>query len=140
MIYVSIAGHQYPATITGRVSDKEWDNRETKAIKLEMSYAEAAAIWVNNVSWSILEDVTVHKPQTDEEGNEVFDENNEPIIIESAVTEEFDNSEYSLAGDIIDHRDGTVTIKMGKPTALELAEANNVKLSEALNILIGGDV
>ena len=33
----------------------------------------------------------------------------------------FDNSEFSIAGEVIDHRDGTVTIKMGKPNELEVA-------------------
>lgn len=32
-------------------------------------------------------------------------------------------SAYSLAGEIVDHRDGTVSIKMGKPTESELSEA-----------------
>lgn len=42
---------------------------------------------------------------------------------------EWDNSAYSLSGDITDHRDGTVTIKMGKPTDLE----------DAYEMLMGGD-
>lgn len=39
------------------------------------------------------------------------------------VVNEYDNSEYSLAGDITDHRDGTVSIKMGKPTEAEASAA-----------------
>ena len=31
-------------------------------------------------------------------------------------------TEYSVPGDLVDHRDGTVTAYMGKPTALEKAE------------------
>ena len=42
---------------------------------------------------------------------------------------EWDNSAFSLSGDITDHRDGTVTIKMGKPTDLE----------DAYEMLLGGD-
>ena len=30
-----------------------------------------------------------------------------------------DLSEYSIAGDIVDHRDGTITVYMGKPTDTE---------------------
>ena len=41
----------------------------------------------------------------------------------------WDNSAFSLSGDITDHRDGTVTIKMGKPTDLE----------DAYEMLLGGD-
>ena len=34
--------------------------------------------------------------------------------------EEYDNSDCCLAGDVTDHRDGTITVKMGKPTAAEI--------------------
>lgn len=44
-----------------------------------------------------------------------------------AVT--YDNSDYCVAGDITDHRDGTVTVKMGRLTALE----------ETLELIYGGD-
>ena len=46
-----------------------------------------------------------------------FDEMVMKPVIEQEV---YDNSDYSIAGPIIDHRDGHVTIKMGKPTAAEL--------------------
>lgn len=45
------------------------------------------------------------------------------------IPEEYDNCEYSLAGDIIDHRNGFVTVKMGKLTDLEAA----------LELLLGGN-
>lgn len=45
------------------------------------------------------------------------------------VTE--DLSPYSVAGDLVDTRDGNITVYMGKPTELELAQA-------VTNILIGG--
>ena len=41
-------------------------------------------------------------------------------VVEKIEEEIYDNSEYSIAGDIIDLRDGFVTVKMGKPTAEEL--------------------
>ena len=34
--------------------------------------------------------------------------------------EEYDNSDYCILGDITVHRDGKVTVKMGKPTGEEL--------------------
>lgn len=66
----------------------------------------------------------------------------------------YDNSEYSIRGDLLVHTDGTCTVKMGKPTELEalkldsatkdaeVAEANakNAELQDALNILLGGNV
>ena len=32
----------------------------------------------------------------------------------------YDNSDYSFTGDIIDHRNGKITIKIGKPTEEEI--------------------
>lgn len=110
----------YPAVITGRMADKEWDNRETKAITLEMDYATANTLFIDGVIWSIVMEHPVEIKEIDDEGNTTT-----KTIIE---TEEFDNSEYSLAGDITDHRDGTLTVKMGKLTDLE----------QAYEIMLGG--
>ena len=110
--YVEINGNKYKANITGRLNDKDWDNRASKAIKIEMSYAEANELFTDNVIWNIVQEVEVHEHKEDENGNEVT---------KTSIKEEvYDNSDYSIAGDIIDHRDGTVTVKMGKPTAEEL--------------------
>ena len=117
MFYIKINETLYPATISGRVADKDWDNRASKSITLEMDYATAAATFVDGVKWSIV--------QQDEEP--VFDENGEQTGTETRDTE-FDNSDYNLAGDITDHRDGTITVKMGKLTELE----------EAYEIMLGG--
>jgi hypothetical protein len=110
--YVEINGNQYPAVITGRLSDKEWGNRASKAIKLEMTYVDALEIFVDDVSWNIVQDVEIVNEVEDEEG----------IVIRETVVEQesYDNSEYCIAGSITDNRDGTVTVKMGKPTAEEL--------------------
>lgn len=129
MTYVKINGTLYPATISGRVADKDWDNRASKAITLEMGYAEAAALFVDGVAWAIVEQHEVPVYQVAESGAYVLDENGEPIQTGTEIQEtEFDNSEYNLAGDITDHRDGTMTAKMGKLTDLE----------EAYEIMLGG--
>ena len=112
MTYVEIGGNRYAASITGRLSDKDWNNRESKAIRVEMSYADALALFVDDAPWNIVQDCEVRHEVIDEEGNVTFEN-----VIEQEV---YDNSDYSIAGDIIDHRDGTVTVKMGKPTAEEL--------------------
>ena len=120
--YIKINGEDilHPAVITGRITDKEWDNRETKTITLEMDYATANELFINGVSWFIVIENPIEVEKIDDEGN---------TTIETAVeTEEFDNSEYNLAGDITDHRDGTITVKMGKLTDLE----------QAYEIMLGG--
>ena len=62
--------------------------------------------FVDDLEWSI-----VYVPEA------YADENGETVQPE---TEIYDNSEYCVAGDITDHRDGTVSVKMGKPTDAEL--------------------
>ena len=110
--YVEINGNQYPAVITGRLSDKEWDGRESKAIEVEMTYIDALNLFVDDVDWNIVQDIEIHREVEDEEGNMVM-----KLVNEQEV---YDNSDYSIAGPITDHRNGKVTIKMGKPTAEEL--------------------
>ena len=111
MIYVKINDNFYPAIISGKMNDKEWDGRPSKSIKLEMDYVDAIATWVEGAVWSIVSKDIITEMEMDEEGNPVYHEV-EPV-------EEYDNSDYSVAGDIIDHRDGTITVKMGKLTELE---------------------
>lgn len=117
MTFVKLNDTLYPATINGRVADKDWDNRESKAITLEMDYATAIALFVDGLAWSIVQKDEV--PVFDEEGNQTGTEIKET---------EFDNSEFNLAGDLTDHRDGRITAKMGKLTDLE----------EAYEIMLGG--
>lgn len=96
MTYVKIGNTTYPAVIYGRMKDTAWDDRESKTIEIEMDAADAAELFVDGLEWSI-----------------VGEGENGP--------EEYDNSDFTLAGDITDHRDGTVSVKMGKLTDLELA-------------------
>lgn len=110
MIFVQINDTLYPATVSGKMTDKDWDNRESKSIKLEMDYATAIGLFVDGMAWSIVDQHEVP----------VFDENGEQTGTELKETE-FDNSEFNLAGDITDHRDGTITVKVGKLTPLEEA-------------------
>ena len=107
MTYVKINGTTYPAVINGKHIDREWNDRESKTITLEMAYADAIALFVDGLAWSILMDVE----QVQEDGS---------II---TVQEEYDNSDYSMAGSITDNRDGTLSVKMGKPTQIETLES-----------------
>lgn len=125
MEYVKINNTLYPAVINGRMSDNEWDGRSSKSIKLEMTHNEAFTVFCDGAEWSILKD-DVLVPKLDSVGMPVLDENGIPVM--ETIAEEYDNSEYSLAGDITDHRDGTVTVKMGKLTDLE----------EAYELMLGG--
>nr|DAT25034.1 MAG TPA: ChiA1-BD-binding domain protein [Caudoviricetes sp.] len=112
-IYVKVNNTEYPATVNGNLVDRNWNGRDTKTIYLTMSYDAVAALLPDNTPWSIVQRDMV----------DVLDEQGKPTGKPKEVVNEYDNSEYSLAGDITDHRDGTVSIKMGKPTESELSEA-----------------
>ena len=107
MTYIKVNNTLYPATIDGRISDYTWNRRDTKSITLTMAYADVLALLPENTPWSIVQKDTVEK--VDDNGQTVTEE----------VETEFDNSEYSMSGVITDNRDGTCTIKMGKPTEIE---------------------
>lgn len=128
MTFVKINETLYPATISGKVADKDWDNRASKAITLEMDYATAIALFVDGLAWSIVQRNEVPTYQVDENGKAVLDENGNPIQIGTEIQEtEWDNSDYDVAGAITDHRNGTITAKMGKITDAEaLAELMEV--------------
>lgn len=114
MEYISIAGAEYPASISGRLNDAGWDGRESKAITLRMDYATASGLFINNAAWSIISEWE----EASEDGQSV-----------AMRREVYDNSDFCVAGAITDNRDGTITVKMGKMTALE----------QAYEMLFGGE-
>lgn len=127
MTYVKIGGTEYPAAINGKLADREWDDRDSKAITLTMGYSEAAALFVNGAAWSIVQRESVP----------TLDENGQPTGETTEQVAEFDNSDYSVAGSITDNRDGTVTCKMGRPTETETLRAEKADAELAAKILLG---
>lgn len=110
MAKIKVGQDEYDAlSINGKMNDKEWDGRQTKTFRLTMTHDDALEVFGDGCAWSIVDEST--------------DERGDPVEVE------FDNSDFSLAGDVTDHRDGTVSITMGKETDLE----------EILEILYGGD-
>ena len=106
---VKINDQIHDAVITGDMPDRYWDGRDSKTITLTGTYADAAALFADGVAWSIVQTSTVP----------VLDANNQPTGETKEQTDEWDNSDYSILGDITAHTDGTVSIKMGKPTDAE---------------------
>ena len=104
---IKIKGSEYPASIDGLARDITWGGRESKSITLEMDNTTAMDTFVDDVQWSIL-----YQPP------EYFDPETQETV--TPPVEEYDNSEYCVAGSITDNRNGTVTVKMGKPTFEEL--------------------
>ena len=117
--YIKVNNTEYPAEINGNPKDRAWGDRDTKTITLTMTAAEVAALLPDNTPWSIVLRETVDK----------LDNDGQPTGETEEVVNEWDNSEYSLSGAITDHRDGTVSIKMGKPTETESAKATVAALA-----------
>ena len=118
-IYIKVNNTEYPAEINGNPKDCTWDGRDAKTITLTMTHAEVEALLPDNTPWSIVQRDMV----------DVLDEQGQPTGETVEQVNEYDNSEYSLPGDITDHRDGTVSIKMGKPTETESAKATVTALA-----------
>lgn len=109
-----------PCEAAEHYRDSAW-GRPTCTVTIKASAAEIAALLPNNAPWSLIE------------REDVLDENGMPTG--QTVDHERDMSEYSLSGDITDHRDGTVSIKMGKPTEEESAVGAVVALTgEVVNM------
>src|SRR5699024_8871677 len=104
---IKINGKTYEAAVSGTRYDSMWGGRESKSITLAMDYATAVATFADDVPWSIL-----YQP------SDYYDPETQQMV--KPPVEEYDNSEYCVAGSITDNRDGTVTVKMGKPTAEEI--------------------
>ena len=103
MTYLKILSKQIEASVSGKMHDSDWDNRESKTITCAMTYTEAIETFVDDIAWSIIY-------QADSYTNEVVTP--DPV--------EYDNSDYCVAGPITDNRNGTVSIKMGKRTDAEI--------------------
>ena len=126
-IYVKVNNTEYPATVDGVNNDRTWNGRDTKTVTLTMTHDEAATLLPSGTPWSIVQRDMV----------DVLDEQGEPTGETKEVVNEYDNSAYSLAGDITDHRNGTVSIKMGKPTEAETLRAEKADAELAAKILLG---
>ena len=127
MIYFKANNTEYPASIAGKVNDRDWGGRESKAVTLEMTHAAAVQLFVDGLSWSIVQRDTV--PVYDTDGN--------PTGATEEQVQEWDNSDYCVAGPITDNRDGTCTCKMGKKTEVELLRETSADAEQAAKILLG---
>ena len=127
MIYFKTNGTEYPAVIAGKITDSDWGNRKSKAVTLEMPHAQAAQLFVDGLVWSIVQRDTVP----------VYGEDGQPTGETTEQVQEWDNSDYCVAGPITDNRDGTCTCKMGKKTEAELLRETSADAEQAAKILLG---
>ena len=127
MIYFKANGTEYPASIAGKVTDRDWGNRESKAVTLTATYEQAAQLFVDGLVWSIAQRDIVP----------VYDKSGQPTGETQEFMQEWDNSDFCVAGPITDNRDGTITAKMGKKTDAELMQERLNDAETAAKILLG---
>lgn len=85
MIYFKANGTEHPASIDGKLVDRDWGNRESKAVTLTATYAQAAQLFVNGLHWYIVERDTVP----------VYDESGQPTGKTQESMQEWDNSDFA---------------------------------------------
>lgn len=112
--YLKANNTETPCEAAEHYRDSAW-GRPTCTVTIKASAAEIAALLPNNAPWSLIE----REDALDESG----------MLTGQTVDHERDMSDYSLSGDITEHRDGTVSIKMGKPTEEESAVGAVVALT-----------
>ncbi len=116
--YSKVNGQEYPAKFISKYQDLNWDKRETQTIYLTMTHDAVAALLPDNTPWSIVQRDMV----------DVLDEQGKPTG-ETKRSSASTTTARKSTGDITDHRDGTVSIKMGKPTEAETAVGAVVALT-----------
>ena len=91
---VKINNTEYPVTVSISYQDTKWGNRQSVTIYFNEDYKTVKTLLPDNIEWFVIE----------KRGD---------------TKEEIDMSDYCIAGEITDHRDGRVSIKMGKKTEEE---------------------
>lgn len=126
---IRINGADYAASTGQILKDSQWNNRGVILLRMALSMDQMQQLFPagGKLQWATVQTVTEFVARKDEDGNTLTDENGQPIM--DPVTKELvtDKSEYCLCGPIIDNRDGTYTVKMGKRLASEVqAELDEV--------------
>ena len=101
MTYLKIGGQEFELEqLYSVLSDAEWQNRNAYFAKIRSDYETAKSLFIDNAVWS-----------TYAEGKE-----------------EEDRSDYCIAGKIIDYRNGSVGVYMGRKTESEKMEDENQRV------------
>ena len=103
--FIRVNGQEYPAEVIYLYKDRNWNDRDVRNVFLNLPYDQVVDLMPTGTKWS-----------------SILKEND-------VVVEETDMSEFSIAGQVVDYRNGTVSIKMGKPTEAENAVGAVVALT-----------
>lgn len=102
--------------------------REWRKITVTGTAADVKAAFVDGVIYSEEWDSMTRVPVLDGQGAPVLDAQGQPTYTESTTVETRDLSDYTIAGDVVDTRDGNVTVYMGRKTPMELLIEENAAL------------
>lgn len=93
--FIKVNEQEYPAEVIYLYKDRNWNDRDVRNVFLNIPYDQVVALIPTGTKWSSI------------------------LKEDDVVVEETDMSEYSIAGQVVDYRNGTISIKMGKPTETE---------------------
>lgn len=92
---ITINTHTYPLiSATARAETMRGFRRDVISMTITATYQEAAAAFTDGSTFTVVDDSVT-------------------------PAEKFEYTDHTLAGPITDHRDGTVTVKMGKANTAE---------------------
>ena len=139
-IYVKVNNTEYPATVDGVNNDRTWGGRESRAVTIDKSaVADPLALFCDGAVWGMIHRYTTTVPVLDAEGNVQMNEDGTVKSTTETAEDRYmdDYADFTLAGPITDNRDGTITVKMGKPMPLERAEAEKAAAQHTAATLMG---
>ena len=101
--------------------------RNSIEIVLESDYETVVNTFVDGITYSLVEttseEVVSRVPLVDENGDVMTDAEGNVMtgLKEETVSQtyEYDKSNYCLSGDVVDHRNGTISVFMGEKTSEE---------------------
>lgn len=139
--YITIGGQEIETRpAAGRMRDADWGGRESRAVTIEKSaVADPLALFCDGAVWGMIHRYTTAVPVLDAEGNiQMNEDGTVKSTTETAEDRYMDEyADFTIAGPITDNRDGTITVKMGKPMPLERAEAEKAAAQHTAATLMG---
>lgn len=102
--------------------------REWRKITVVGTATDVKAAFVDGVMYTEEWDSVTRVPVLDEQGAPVLDAQGQPTFTETTTVETRDLWDYTIAGDVVDTRDGNVTVFMGRKTPMELLMEENAAL------------
>lgn len=137
---IRINGVEYVASTGHVLKDAQWSGRSVILVRMALTFDQMQQLFPagGKLRWETVDEITEFVARKDEEGKVVTDEEGKPVMDPVPKEKVTDHSEYCLCGPIIDNRDGTFTVKMGKELDRELM-AERDEISAQLDLLMEGE-